>query len=199
MQYYNLSQAARILGVSDKTMRGWLEKGRYPGAKKRINGAWSIPASVIDPDESIEPTGVTDTSTLQSPRLLQMLDVLAANIRQIEARLDALERWQRQHEESTPPTDIYSAVRPPTTTKPTGSSLPSGYVPAKAFIVLHGIPETTGMRYVTKSNCSMSGDWHDERGHIVKISLSPEQQVGFYRSFSGHEKFRPCKDCPHVS
>lgn len=40
---YTSSEAARILGVSDQTIRRWCERGKYPNAYQTEGGHWRIP------------------------------------------------------------------------------------------------------------------------------------------------------------
>lgn len=48
--YITVTQVARLLGKDDRTIRGWVEKGRFPGSMKvGPYKIWRIPASVIRP------------------------------------------------------------------------------------------------------------------------------------------------------
>lgn len=40
---YSTLEAAKIIGVSDQTIRRWCEKGKYPDAKKTEGNRWRIP------------------------------------------------------------------------------------------------------------------------------------------------------------
>lgn len=61
------TEAARLLRVSEKTVRDWLRKGKFPGARMRkIRGImqWQIPEASVDVLVSLY-TGSTDTSELE--------------------------------------------------------------------------------------------------------------------------------------
>lgn len=193
-EHLNLTQAARLLGVSDKTLRGWLNAGRFPGAKRQVNGNWSIPKAELD--AYLEMTG--NAETISTPGLLKILDMFTQEIDTLSKRVEALaEELHKQHQPPAPPppVDVYSMVKAPWTTETSGN-LPPGYVALVAFS--HNIPETTVNRW-RKADASRAsiGDWRDSSGHPIKVALSPDQQRGFYNDFSLHKSFKPCSQCPH--
>lgn len=51
---YTSTEVAEILGVTDQTIRRWVEKGKYPGAYKTRGGHWRIPKKYfkISPDNA---------------------------------------------------------------------------------------------------------------------------------------------------
>jgi excisionase family DNA binding protein len=189
----NLTQAARLLNVSDKTLRGWLNAGRFPGAKRLINGNWSIPKAEIE--AYLEMTG--NTETISTPGLLKILDMFTQEIDALSKRIEALSEELHKPPPPSPPIDVYSVVSPPRSTGASGN-LPPGYVALVSFH--HGIPETTVGRW-RKADASRAsiGDWRDSSGHLVKVALSPDQQRGFYNDFSLHKSFKRCPYCPHFT
>lgn len=49
MKYVNAAQAARMLGIGDKTIRRWLKEGKkLPGAIVKANGEYAIPVNEIE-------------------------------------------------------------------------------------------------------------------------------------------------------
>lgn len=47
--YYSVEEAARILGVSEETVRRWCRRGKIPGVK-RFGREFLIPRTSIDPE-----------------------------------------------------------------------------------------------------------------------------------------------------
>lgn len=44
---YNISQAAKLLGVKVRTVRSWLVSGKIIGKKYEVSNRWFIPESEI--------------------------------------------------------------------------------------------------------------------------------------------------------
>src|SRR5437879_992440 len=77
MKTTTATEAARLLRLADKTIRDWLRKGRFPGAKLvKRNGIhqWSIPLA------DIEVVRVEEQKTTESEGGLPSLPELAAQL-----------------------------------------------------------------------------------------------------------------------
>ena len=62
---YNSAQAARVLGVSPKTIAHWCHAGRFPGAQRSSHrgGTWIIPAQAPSPISATSTSGTESGTT----------------------------------------------------------------------------------------------------------------------------------------
>jgi transposase-like protein len=178
----NLSEAARHIGVTDKTVRQWIEAGKFPGAifnNKKGRGVWYIPLAEAEAIRQIiqDDASIDTTDTLAS---------LALQIRLLEDRIRLLE------EKIVLTSDSIVSIGSIHTT----GTLPNGYIPLASFF--HGVSESSVRRWRNGASDRASvGLWYDEKGHIVNIALSPKQQALFYKDMHERVSFRACPDCPH--
>lgn len=185
--------AAVLLGRSEKTVRQWLKRGRFPGAKiGRLNGLrqWLIPLADIQAIQAQE----AEDRPGSIPELETRLADLERRVTDLETtRRPVLADIERKSYEPIPET-LRIAARPLPSTAP--SNLPAGYIPLADFY--HGIPRPTLNRYINQGFIAIHrGSW-SRAGHLVEKALDPEQQALFYERVHNHPAFIPCPKCPHT-
>lgn len=193
MQKLTAVEAAQILGVNERTVRNWLKKGRFPGAKRvYIKGLhqWAIPMSDIEAvkREEEEITGQTG-----------IIPELEARIAKLEAQVsDLIARSTGQTGVTGGGATQKTGTTPEQKPLAMGATLPEGYISFVDFYTSHNIPETSAGRWRKhQPDRATSGNWHDEKGHLVRYALSPDQQHLFYRDLHEHQSFKQCSNCPH--
>lgn len=109
MRYVNAAQAARILGIGDKTIRRWLKEGKkLPGAIMKANGEYAIPESEVEELRQLRLKYAKDEkgSYDQSSDVATLAEKLAV----LEQEVAELRKWQSFAQEHAPslPVEIKS-------------------------------------------------------------------------------------------
>lgn len=187
------TEAARLLGRSEKTVRQWLKRGRFPGARiARLNGLrqWVIPMADIQAIQAQE----AEDRPGSIPELEVRLAELERRVTDLEtARRPVVADIERKSYEPIPET-LRRISRPLLSTAP--SNLPAGYIPLADFY--HNIPRPTLNRYIKQGIIAIRrGSW-SRAGHLVEKALDAEQQALFYERVHNHPAFIPCPKCPHT-
>lgn len=191
-----LTEATRLLNRTPKTIRAWLDAGRFPGARVTTDGIrkWLIPMEDIErilqqkpPQEaSNDPT---DTTTMSE--VIERLEAIVKRLEALEARLSPKDA----HPQNIPTIATSPPIDKPAPPMSSDSSttLPPGYIALVDF--WHGLPETTITRYA-KGHVT-HGQWRHQ-GRVIKTALSPQQQADLYQVIHRHKAFTYCPDCPHA-
>lgn len=176
-----LDQAARQLGISEKTLRRWL--------------------ALIDPP--ITPT------THRYDRRYRMLS--EDDVARIRAERDTLPEKNasrtpisrpQAHQTGATPLDVSGQGPMPArlpVAAPTRTNLPTGMMGRQEAALTHGIPLTTLRRWCDEGRIETdSGAYGGERGrYAVKMPLTVRGLAQFYALASHRTDFTPCPDCPH--
>lgn len=88
MRYLNAAQAARILGIGDKTIRRWLKEGKkFPSAILTANREYAIPEGEVERvrQQRLNPQGLADLKDHPSD-----IAALAAKVAELEQEVQAL-------------------------------------------------------------------------------------------------------------
>ncbi len=183
------TEAARLLHKSDKTIRDWLHKNRFPNAKiVKRNGLrqWAIP---LDDVKLVQQEEATE-SYRDIPEPLDRFEAL-------ERRIEALERAMLSKTTGILPVvpKLPEELHKIVLHKQSGDDLPPGFVPLADFY--HGINHNTLYRRIRDGVIAVTyGHWKHS-GHAVEKALSPEQQALFYHQMNKHPSFVACPACPH--
>ncbi|OLD63270.1 MAG: hypothetical protein AUF65_02620 [Chloroflexi bacterium 13_1_20CM_50_12] len=78
MKYLNAAEAARALGIGDKTIRRWLKSGRFPSAIVKSNGEYAIPEEEVESLKQHRLKYVHKKTTDQSTDVAALAEKLAA-------------------------------------------------------------------------------------------------------------------------
>lgn len=157
MRYLNAVEAARALGIGDKTIRRWLKSGKFPSAHIRPNGEYAIPENEINllkQERDRYPSGGHD----QSYSLIAKMMDLEQTIAQQERRIADLEQTIANLGRAVPSESASVAKNKPVTEQTTttrrekpetanvgakNTTLPDGCMLASAFAKEHGVSSST--------------------------------------------------------
>ena len=158
MRYLNAAEAARALGIGDKTIRRWLKAGRFPSAIVKANGEYAIPEDEVESlkQHRLKYVHTKTTSLDQSPDVTALAEKLAA----LEQEVAELRKEQALAHEHTPILPVQSkpidampqkeiAQNRATDTKRRGynrkkdNSLPDGCILASKFATDHDVARPT--------------------------------------------------------
>jgi predicted DNA-binding transcriptional regulator AlpA len=148
MRYLNAAEAARTLGIGDKTIRRWLKDGRkFPSAIVKANGEWAIPEDEVEAmrQHRLKYASVHVTSQDQST------DMTA-----IVAKLAALEQEVATLKQGNLPIVEQAPVSPVST--PPIDAIPTIEVPQKRATIAKGSIEASQKRNYTTSE-DIPADW----------------------------------------
>jgi hypothetical protein len=183
MEYVNIMEAARLCGVSDKTIRRAIHKGLLPARSPKSNRC-EIAVSDLEQFMSGQKPGHAQVSTLE-------------RIAVLERRVQALEQ-QVSDLLNTPETR--PSQRPSRREKHITGPLPRQFVSLTAFARLHSVSETTVLTHADKDMALLPakrGEWTDHDGTVITLALDAKGRHAFYRLYHGVPPFTECKQCPH--
>jgi excisionase family DNA binding protein len=181
MEYVNIMEAARHLGVSDKTVRRWIHAGKLSAHFPQPNRC-EIEISHL---EQFMPGHVSGQAT----------EALEGHVAELEQRVLALEQ-QVQHllgkQESLP------SCRSPKEKERTTGPLPKRLVSLLAFARHHNVAEGKVQTHISIGLLPVKrGKWTERDGTIVTLALDAKGRAAFYQIYHDVPPFMACKQCPH--
>lgn len=185
VEYVNIMEAARLLGVSDKTIRRWIHAHRLPARFPQSNRC-EIAISDLEPFSPGHVSG-------------QKKEPLESRIAALESQVQTLE-WQVQQLLMRSAT-VATRTSPRRPRERTAGSLPAHLVFALAFAELHRIPEQKVLTHVTMDIPllkAVRGEWTDADGIVVTLALDAKGRQAFYQLYHESPWFAPCTRCPHT-
>jgi predicted DNA-binding transcriptional regulator AlpA len=159
MRYLNAAEAARALGIGDKTIRRWLKAGRFPSAIVRDNGEYAIPETEIESlrQHRIKYMHTKVTNLDQSPDVSALAEKLAALEQEIAELKKAqssphqspnLAPYKDEVSNSTQQKRSQNRIVAPSEGMP--SDLPEGTIKLVDFVVWYGLSDSTVGRWIEK-------------------------------------------------
>lgn len=194
MKYLSATQAGRVIGVNEKTIRLWIAQGKlsaHHASKNRL----AIPESEVE--RLARERSQYDAELVSLPALAHQVKQLQATVEELQAEIERLKStptpapalpstslWQDAHA----PTSAARPTRPARRQSTHSEPLPPGAILAREFAEAHGVNPYTFRDHITKGI----------RGDILHVSerpkagrpketeryLLPEQQAeafGFWR------------------
>lgn len=151
MRYVNAAQAARILGIGDKTIRRWLKEGKkLPGAIVKATGEYAIPESEV---EELRQLRLKYTKDETASHDQSGFDTLAAKVAQLEQEVATLKQGHAAVSEqaierpiSTSESDTISNTAKRAYT--TSEDISTDWILCSDFFERHGVKETTYRRWL---------------------------------------------------
>ena len=183
MEHVNILEAARLCGVSDKTIRRPIHKG-------------SLPASFPKPNRcEIAVSDLERCFPGQQPGHVQVAaeQRLAALERRIEVLEQQVQEWRSKLEAGMP-------RRSPRKGERSIGPLPKRLVSLLAFAALHHVPEQKVLTHVNMDIPllkAVRGEWTDHDGTMVKLALDSSGRRVFYQLYRELPYFLRCSQCPH--
>ncbi len=181
MEQVNILEAARLCGVSDKTIRRAIHKGLLPARFPKPNRC-EIAISDLERFAPGQTSGHVQMS--------------------VEERLAALERRVQELEQQ-----VQELLARPETMTPrpvsrkaehTTGSFPRNLVSLTSFAQLHQVPETKVLTHEEISLLPVKrGAWTDHDGTRVTQALDAKGRKAFYQLYREDPCFLRCKQCPH--
>ncbi len=218
------SEAARRLGVTDKTVRSWITAGKLDAIHiqknllgipeqdvERLRKERSLYVSTIQPDtseliarlEHVEEELANISEQYRAAKHNTEVSIAALDLEllKLRERLEQLERAEKplapRAPEASPTTTKERRPHAPAPTEAKGT-LPEGLVAFTDFYKAHSISETTARRGLEGQYFPVvSGPWH--RGNsVIKQALDLSGQRAFCEYFSSKGKLHQCDraDCP---
>jgi hypothetical protein len=224
----NASQAAQLVGVSERTMRAWLAGHKIADARKtHLPGGpaqWEIPLTSLE--------GLTPLSRRSSARdgfeTARIAD-LERQLRSLDAQLQALTTrngnlmrsrgragaWGLSEGADYPPAmsdgadELADASYAPayaprdrarTVTRALHSTtaLPDGLIPWREFAELHGISTSTVKDAIERGKLPIVQGNWKVERFYIKGALDAEGRRQFFRLWGHRPDYRPCIECPHT-
>jgi excisionase family DNA binding protein len=184
-----VTQAAALLGKSERTIQRYIEKGRLQA--RQLPGHRTV-VNVEDLEtlrgEMVDIEGIL--SHLES--LQQEVDTLKRTVSALQSQLEALSS-------SPAPAPSTRRVVPQKLEGP-GTALPDGLVSWRSFATLHGLDEK---KHTAIQNAVNDGRLPVVRGHwregkaLVRQALDEAGRAKFYDLYHDRADFQRCPQCPH--
>jgi len=180
MEHVNILEAARLCGVSDKTIRRAIHKGLLPAQFPQPNRC----EIVISDLERFTPRQISGHVQVS-----------------VEERIAALEQRVRDLEQQ-----VQDLLNRPETGRPRRSSrktsstgpLPRNLVSLTSFVQHHQVAETKVLTHVDISLLpAKRGEWTDHDGTVVTLALDAKGRQAFYQLYREMPFFVRCDQCPH--
>lgn len=161
MRYYNAVQAAKEIGVSDKTVRNWIEDGKL-SAERTPSNRLAIPASEV---ERLKKVYARFSGQEESPAEIRALSVRLLDLERrcvaLEQRVTELEQENRIEKALHPSLSSFSSLSPATLapSPQKRASVPSESIPVDVpagsllladFAEQYGVPRGTVSYHVRR-------------------------------------------------
>lgn len=220
--HVNAASAARLYGLSEKTIRKWIKAGQLPAQVVYEQGVRQYAIAVTDLERLLttKQGGTTgSTGTPNQPKksdltpILERLEHIEQRIVDIERRLDVLEQQARPMMQPARPKSPLPEMRIPAQQVESQESeasesgekepLPDGWIGAVAFGKRHGITRDADITGAIRAEKLKAHDnaWKEGRA-TIKYALDPEQQRKFCIHFAMQQKLKQCGDpdcaCYHL-
>lgn len=222
-----LTEACIRLNSTAKTVKAWIKKGRFPGARiVKLNGLrqWAIPEEAIEQVRQIE-AGISTTRNTETRQIFDpfkdILPLVTANVAkpqddylrlEMQEALQRIEVLERQQTAILARLDSLSIpdsrpVSPPLeapkitshSDKPTKSMESTDSTLPSGYVPL--VDFWHGLPETSIGRYAKGhvthGQWRHQ-GRVIKTALSPQQQADLYEVIKQHKAFQSCPYCPHV-
>ncbi len=181
MEHVNILEAARLCGVSDKTIRRAIHKGLLPARFPKSNRC-EIALSDLECFTSRQVPGQVQVSVEERIAALERrVQELEQQVQELLARTEAVmpRHISRRAERTTGP-------------------LPRNLVSLTAFAQLHQMAETKVLTHVDISLLpAKRGEWTARDGTVVTLALDAKGRQAFYQLYREFPLFLHCEQCPH--
>ena|SRR2546430_14278499 len=211
MEEYNAIEAAKLLGISDKTIRRHIDKGTII-ARRKLSGELQIAVDQIEKlrqvlELEVHPDTVVHDQTELARQVQSVLDKLIS----IEIRLTEIEAGIRQQSSLDRPPTLHldtsrqeklihnTSPRTPAqnrATEPNRAILGDNLMPASEFAARHGLNYQNFFKKAIERG--INGDRlditeipHPTREGYVQKFLTPEQQKKAIELLERHRKLPP--------
>lgn len=198
MRYLNAAQAARILGIGDKTIRRWLKEGkRFPSAILTANREYAIPEDEVERvrQQRFNPHG-TPSFKDQSPDITSLAAKVAEleqEVRALKSTATATEQKHMQSDTSALPVTHNRPLRRKSDTSE--RELPEGCILARHFAEMYSVAPMTfrdhymkglGPKRQEKEKVAVSSRPKPGREKEIEYYLTPDQQVAALAFWKRH-------------
>jgi hypothetical protein len=186
MEYINIMEASRRLGISDKTIRRAIHVGklaaRYPHPNR-------CEIAISDLEAWRQPPAEQDAT---DGRLAE----LESRLQQLELQVQQLIDVQQVMPQSVArPSPVEQKQKPRATREV--SPLPDHLVPLQAFADQHFVNRNEAERlWKMGAITAVKGTWIVEKQRIT-VALDAKGRRDFWVQFHETQGFRACDDCPH--
>lgn len=215
MSTITLTEAARRLNVSAKTMRHYIDTGQVEATLNKEHMPYfyeiteasveALAAHIAAREKKVKAHTVVESvealvarvEALENTLALYAFKKLQEAIAKLEARVETLETQgvfaprAISIKEAPAGVEYYEARAP--------QSLGSDLVAVANFAELHGIPQTTIEKAMSSNRLPfIRGSWRkpSSKGHITR-ALDANGRHVFFLLYSQSGRFRFCKECPH--
>jgi hypothetical protein len=180
-EYVTVMRAAKLCGVSDKTIQRAIRRGTIPARYPRPNRC-EIAVSDL---KLIRPGQVSGHET----------EALESRVAELEQRVSDLEQQIRSLMASQA---LSNRHRIPKAKESTTGPLPRHLVAVLAFAGQHNVSETKVLAAVEIGLLPVKrGEWTDTNGTPVTLTLNSSGRRAFYQIYHDVPPFISCKQCPH--
>ena len=181
MDSVNIVEAARRLGVSDKTVRRWIHAGKLHAHFPEKN---RCEIAVCD----LEPFLPGHLSRHASESMDLRIAELERRVQELESLVQDLQQKQER-----PKTHRASRARERTT-----GPLPRHLVSLFVFAQQHNVAEQKVQAAIKMGLLPVKrGEWTGTEGTPVPLALDAKGRRDFYQIYQGVPPFLPCEQCPH--
>ena len=180
-EYVTIMRAAKLCGVSDKTIQRAIRRGTLPARYPQPNRC-EIAVSDL---ERIRPGQVSGQET----------ESLEGRVAELEQRVQDLERQIHSLKvgQASSTRHRISKVKERTT-----GPLPRHLVALPAFAGQHNVSETKVLAAVEMGLLPVKrGKWTDTHGTLVTLALDSSGRRAFYQIYHDVPPFISCQQCPH--
>lgn len=192
-----LDEAARQLGISEKTLRRWLRLVEPPITPTPHK--WDRRYQVIT-DSDVEVIRRARSELPGSLHNIPKRDISSYNSLAVD-RLSNASGSERMPRPSTPPQSLTPRPRPQQSRASSDGTLPDGMMSRTDAADRHGIPRSTLRRWCLEGRVTTSSErYGGDHGQFE--TAQPITQKGLaelYQLASHRADFRRCDDCPHTS
>ena len=189
MRYVNAAQAARMLGIGDKTIRRWLKEGKkLPGALVKANGEYAIPESEV---EELRQLRLKYTKDETASHDQSGFDTLAAKVAQLEQEVATLKQGHAAVGEQAIHIPASSISSPQKRAYTTSEDIPTDWMLCSDFFERHGVKETTYRRWLNNGLQGETFEFEEKPrpGKADKFRyFTPDQQDRALAILSRHGK-----------
>jgi hypothetical protein len=180
-EYVTIMRAAKLCGVSDKTIQRAIRRGILPAQYPQPNRC-EIAVSDL---KLIRPGQVSGHET----------EALESRVAELELRVSDLEQRIRSLMASQASSNKHRITK---VKERTTGPLPRHLVTLLAFAGQHNVSESKVLAAVEMGLLPVKrGEWRDHDGSVVTLALDPAGKRAFHQIYHGVPPFVACEQCPH--
>lgn len=211
MKYITAAEAARRIGVSERTVRMWIKQKKlnaYHVEKNRLaipEGEVSSMAAERSQYERTYPDVSALTARIEALEqeqawLKRHSNALDDNVGALEDRISALETREKAERTTLKEKAVSSPVKRDTDQHTAVSAPSGGTIASHSFAELHGINKRTMSDYLAgeRFNDRIESEVIGRSGSKLVRGLTPDQQYQAILFFERHGvRYTLCPQCPH--